>query len=311
MFYKRYIFILISVFCLIFSETIEADSINILCSFHPLYIFTQNVTMNVKGVSVDYLLPNNVGPHDYSLTPGDMKKIAKSDVFIVNGLQLEEFLDKAIKEGNPKIKVIDTSIGVKLIKTESEEEHGEEEHDEGEHEHHHGVYNPHIWVSPKSAIIQVRNIEKALSGIDKNNAKLYKANADKYVAKLQTISNELANASKKFKNRNIITFHNAFDYFARDFNLKVVGVIEVVPGHEPSAGELSKMIKKIKESEVIAIFSEPQYPVKVADILSKETNIPIYQLDPVATGDGKPDTYEKIMRKNIEVLKKALGSAKQ
>lgn len=305
MFGKNYIFILILALSLILSSSVHAETnnINILCSFHPIYVFTQNVIVNVKGVDIDYLLPNNLGPHDYSLTPGDMKKIAKADIFIINGLQLEGFLDKAIKEGNPKIKVIDTSIGIKPIKTEIFDKHGENEHKQG-------IYNPHVWVSPKSAIIQVRNIEKALSQADKNNARLFKANTDKYVAKLQAISNELVNTSKSFKNRNIITFHNAFDYFARDFNLRVVDVIEVVPGHEPSAGELSKMAKKIRELDVAAIFSEPQYPEKIADVLSKETKIPVYQLDPAHIGDGKIDSYEKIMKKNIQTLKKALGSAK-
>ncbi|MGB9597351.1 MAG: metal ABC transporter substrate-binding protein, partial [Candidatus Poribacteria bacterium] len=195
-------------------------------------------------------------------------------------------------------------IGIKPIATRG----AEEEHHENEH--HHGAYNPHIWVSPKLAIIQVKNIQKALADADPSNAKLYLTNANKYIEKLNSISNELINASKTFKNRKIITFHDAFDYFARDFGLEVVGVIEVVPGQEPSAGELSKLIKMIKETKAGAIFSEPQYSEKVAITLSKETKVLIYQLDPSATGDGKPDTYEKIMRKNIEVLKKALGDKK-
>jgi len=279
------------------------DQLNILCSFHPIYIFTQNVAMNVKGVNTECLLPQNVGPHDYALTPGDMKRIMKADVFIVNGLYLEEFLDKAVREGNPKIKVVDTSIGIKPIKVKGAD-------DKHESKNHHGKYNPHVWVSPKSAIIQVRNIEKALEQTDAKNAKQYKENADKYVAKLEAIAKELEKASKTFANRKIVTFHNAFDYFARDFNLQVVDVIEVVPGHQPSAGELAKMIRRIKNFGVAAIFSEPQYPEKVANVLADETKIPVYPLDPVATGDGKPETYEKIMRKNIQILIKALGNQK-
>ncbi len=281
-------------------------SIDVLCSFHPIYIFTQNVVGTSKNVNVECLLPFNIGPHDYALTPSDMKKLAKADLFIINGLGVEEFLEKAVKT-NPKLKVIDTSAGIKPIATR-----GAEETEEGHHEkeHHHGIYNPHIWVSPKLAIIQVKNIQKALSDADPSNAKLYLANANKYIEKLNAISNELTNVSKTFKNRKIVTFHDAFDYFARDIGLEVVGVIEVVPGQEPSAGELSKLIKMVKKTKAGAIFSEPQYPEKVAVTLSKEAKVPIYQLDPSATGDGKPDTYEKIMRKNIEVLKKALGDGK-
>jgi len=302
---KTYIFLAFCFFAFLFISNTFA-SINVLCSFHPIYIFTQNVVGNSKNVTVECLLPPNIGPHDYALTPSDMKKLAKADLFIINGLGVEEFLEKAVKS-NPKLKVIDTSIGIKPIATRGAEESEEEHH---EHEHHHGVHNPHIWVSPKSAIIQVKNIQKALSTADPSNAKIYLANANKYIEKLNAITSELTNASKTFKNRKIITFHDAFDYFARDFGLEVVSVIEVVPGQEPSAGELSKLIKMVKETKAGAIFSEPQYSEKVAITLSKETGVSVYQLDPAATGDGKPDTYEKIMRKNIEILKKALGDKK-
>jgi zinc transport system substrate-binding protein len=283
----------------------KGKTLNVLCSFHPIYVFTQNVIAKSKNVTVECLLPPNIGPHDYALTPGDMKKIAKADLFIINGLEVEEFLGKAVNEANPNIKIIDTSKGIKPIPTR-----GAEEEESKHEEHRHGIYNPHVWVSPKSAIIQVKNIEKALSAADPQNVALYKANADKYVVKLQAIVNDLTKASKTFKKRKIVTFHDAFDYFARDFGLEIVGVIEVVPGQEPSAGELAKMIKIVKESGAAAVFSEPQYQDKVAVVLAKESGVSVYQLDPVATGDGKPDAYEKIMRKNLEVLKKALGDGK-
>lgn len=295
------VFLIISLFFIssVFAVD-QAKNLDVLCSFHPIYVFTQNVTANAKNVTVECLLPPNIGPHDYALTPGDMKKIAKADLFIINGLNVEQFLGKAVNEANPKLKIVDTSKGIKLIPTRGAEASKDE----------HGIYNPHIWASPKSAIIQVQNIQKALSSSDPQNSSLYKANADKYVAKLQAIVDELTKVSKTFKNRKIVTFHDAFDYFARDFGLEVVGVIEVVPGQEPSAGELAKMIKTVKESGAAAVFSEPQYQAKVAITLANEAGVPVYQLDPAHTGDGKPDAYERIMRKNIEVLKKALGGSK-
>jgi len=300
--------ILISLIISIFfvSSVFSADQskkLDVLCSFHPIYVFTQNITANSKNVTVECLLPQNIGPHDYALTPGDMKKIAKADIFIINGLNVEEFLGKTINEANPKLKIIDTSKGIKLIPTRGAEK-------EAEKEEHHGAYNPHIWASPKSAIIQVQNIQKALSTVDPQNSALYKANADKYVAKLQAIVNDLTKSSKTFKNRKIVTFHDAFDYFARDFGLEIVGVIEVVPEQEPSAGELADMVKTVKSSGASAVFSEPQYQGKVAVVLAKEANVPVYQLDPVETGDDKPNAYEKAMQKNLEVLKKALGGGK-
>jgi zinc transport system substrate-binding protein len=306
--FRRFLPLMLAIFLIslvVVNSTFAVDQnkqLNVLCSFHPIYVFAQNVIANSKDVTLDCLLPPNIGPHDYALTPGDMKRLAKADLFIINGLEVEAFLGKAVNEANPSLKVIDTSEGIKPIVTRGAEGNLKEDH--------HGKYNPHIWVSPKSAIIQVRNIQKALSTADPANAVLYKSNADKYTAKLQAIANDLTKASKTFKNRKIFTFHDAFDYFARDFGLEVVDVIEVVPGQEPSAGEMVNIVKKVKESGVSAIFSEPQYSEKVANVLAKEAGVSVYQLDPCHTGDAKPDAYERAMRKNLDILKKALGGGK-
>ncbi len=286
----------------------NSKELRVICSFHPIYVFAQNVVPGVDSVKLNCLLPANIGPHDYTLTPGDMKKIAQADLFLINGLGLEEFISDTIKTTNPKLRIIETSKDIKPILTRgAEDEESENEHDEHEH-HKHCMYNPHTWVSPKSAIIQVRNIQRALSEIDPVNSEKYRANSEKYIAKLQKLVNDFTQLSKTVKNRRFVTFHDAFDYFARDFNFEVVDVIEVVPGQEPSAGELSKMSQRIKSLKAKAIFSEPQYPERVALLLSKETGIQVYQLDPAATGDSKPDAYERIMRKNLETLKKALSN---
>lgn len=276
--------------------------LRVLCSFHPIYVFTQNVAKGSNSLKIDVLLPLNIGPHDYALTPGDMQKISQCDLLIINGMGIEEFLDKALKKVKSGTKIVNISEGIKPIPTRGAEEKGRKEH-----EHRHGMYNPHTWVSPTSAITQVRNIQKALINLDPKNANLYKANADSYVKKLESLSKEISEVLNKVQNKRIVTFHDAFDYFARDFGLEVVDVIEVVPGQEPSAGELAKLAKKIRELKVAAIFSEPQYSDRVAMILSKESGVPVFKLDPCHTGEGKPDTYEKVMRQNLEVLKKALN----
>ena len=109
------------------------------------------------------------------------------------------------------------------------------------------------------------------------------------------------------ENKNIITFHEAFEFFAEEFNLNVVGVIEREPGTYPSAGEVAEIIDKIKQVNAKAIFVEPQYSRSAADTISKETKVPIYVLDPVVSGEYENDAYEKIMRENLKNLKEALG----
>ena len=89
----------------------------------------------------------------------------------------------------------------------------------------------------------------------------------------------------KKENKKIVTFHEAFEFFAEEFNLEIVAVIEREPGTYPSAGEVADIIDLVREKEAKAIFVEPQYSRSAADTIARETNIPVYSLDPIVTGE--------------------------
>ena len=110
-------------------------------------------------------------------------------------------------------------------------------------------------------------------------------------------------------NRNIITFHEAFPYFAEEFNLNIVGVIQVEPDSEPSAKEIESVIETIKSNNVKALFTEPQYSSKTAETIAKETGTKVYTLDPIVTGDATKNAYNDYidkMENNLNILKEAL-----
>ena len=272
-----------------------AAPLRVLASFLPMYVFTVNVVGDTPGVAVDLMLPASLGcPHDYALTPGDMRKIASADLFIANGLGMEEFLGAPVRKANPRLRVVETAASVVPVR----ETHG----DGGP-----GGVNPHAWVSPKSAIRQVRAIERALSEASPGNAARFRANAEDYVRRLAAIGAEYDAASRGFRRRNIVTFHNVFDYLARDYGLTVVGEVAAAPGQEPSAGEVRKLARLIREKGVPALFAEPQYPPRVAEMVAREAGVPLRFLDPVATGPATPAAYEDAMRRNLRTLKEALS----
>jgi ABC-type Zn uptake system ZnuABC Zn-binding protein ZnuA len=270
-----------------------ADPLRVLTSFLPMEIFTRNVVGDAPGVTVVSMLPASMGcPHDYALTPGDMKKIASADLFVVNGYGMEEFLGEPVLRANPKIRIAETARAVPPI-------HGR---------HGHGDVNPHTWVSPRNAILQVREIEKALSTARPASAGAFRRNADAYISRLSALAEEFETAAKTFRRRNIVTFHNVFDYLARDLGLTVVGEIETAPGQEPSAGEIRNLSRTIREKKVPVVFSEPQYSPKLAEALAKEAGVPVRVLDPVSTGSPAPTAYEDAMRRNLSTLKEALSA---
>jgi ABC-type Zn uptake system ZnuABC Zn-binding protein ZnuA len=290
----------VTAFCLIavaIPSLSFAAPLRVLASFLPMYLFTVNVVGDTPGVSVDLMLPASLGcPHDYALTPGDMKKIASADLYIANGLGMEDFLGAPVRKANPRIRVVETGTSVPPLREEG-----------GKDGHGHGAVNPHSWVSPKSAILQVRAIERALSEASPANAARFRANADAYVRRLAALSAEFESAAGKFRRRNIVTFHDVFGYLARDYGMNVVGEVETEPGQEPSAGEIRKLSRVIREKGVPVLFSEPQYPQRVAEVVAREAGVPVRVLDPVATGKTEKTAYEEAMRRNLEILKEALS----
>lgn len=273
----------------------EGKELRVLASFLPIYLFARNVVGDAPGVILELMLPPSHGdPHDYSLTPGDMRKIAAADLFLVNGYGIEEFLGAPVRKANPRITVVETAAGATPIRAPADR-------------HRHGLVNPHTWLSPRNAILQVRSIEKALSAASPGNASEFRRNADAYVAKLTVLAGELDSASRRFRNRNIVTFHNVFDYLARDLGLTVVGYIEETPGQEPSAGEVTRLVRAIREKKAAAVFWEPQYPKRLAEMVATEAGVPSRVLDPVSTGSMDPATYEVVMRKNLRALSEVLA----
>ena len=263
----------------------------VVTSFYPVYISTINVTRDVPGVEVINMTKSQTGClHDYQLTPEDLKTLEKANAFVINGADMEAFLDKAVKQ-QQQLKVIDASKNIALLTDQN------------------GEKNPHVWVSITNAIVQVQNIADQLSAIDPGNAEKYKKNAGEYQKKLETLRDTMQKTLTGTKNREIITFHEAFPYFAKEFNLNIVAVIEREPGSDPSPKELAETIEKVKASQIKALFAEPQYSSKAADTISRETGAKVYILDPVVTGEAKPgayDDYIRAMEKNSNTLLEAL-----
>lgn len=267
----------------------NTSELTVITSFYPIYLHTINICKDISGVKVINMTTPQTGClHDYTLTTENMLTLETAQIFVVNGLGMEQFMDKVIKQ-QPKLKLIDASQGIKVIEDEQK-------------------INPHVWVSITNAIAQVNNIGKQLAQLDPEHAALYEKNTQDYVKRLEAEKEKMNLSLKELKNRNIVTFHEAFPYFAKEFNLNIVAVVEREPGTEPSAKELEDTIEIVKASKVNALFAEPQYSAKSARAIAKETGARLYTLDPIVTGEanGDYDAYIKTMENNIKVIIEAL-----
>lgn len=289
------------------NQTKNESNLNIITSFYPMYIATANIVDGVENVNLECLASPEVGClHDYQLTVKDMMKMENADIFIINGGGMESFLDKAISV-YPEMKIINASELI-LGEVPSGDIHEEEHHDEHghNHEHLHGSTNPHVWVSIDLHIHQIEEITRNLIKIDSENKEKYEKNAREYITKLESLSEEMHKELDELPNKNVITFHEAFHYFAEEFGLNVMTVIEREPGTSPSARDVADIIDTVREHDVSAIFVEPQYLKTAANTISNETGVKVFELDPATSGNFEKDAYIEIMKKNLEVLKEAL-----
>ncbi len=267
----------------------ENQPVTIAATFYPLYIMLMNITEDVPGVKISVMAPPDTGClHDYQMTPRDMLLIEQASVVAANGAGMEDFADKILAER--KGAVIYAAQGAPL--------------EDG---------NPHLWVSLEGAIYEVGKITEGLAAHDPERASLYQKNAQAYTERLSSLRDTMTAELAPFRGSNIVTFHEAFPYFAREFGFNIVGVIEREPGTAPTAKELLDVIALIRDIQerngAIALFAEPQYSSSAAEIIGKETGLPVYELDPGVTGPKARNAYIDGMEKNMQVLKTALAAA--
>lgn len=264
----------------------NSNTFTIVTSFYPVYIIARNVADGIDGVRVVNMTPPVTGClHDYSVTAKDMMNLEGAGILLLNGAGMESFMGN-IAERFPDLRTAELAAGIQLVPGS-------------------GGNNPHVWVSVSNAIVMTRNCMDVLSAADPVHAAQYRANAEKYTGRLEALRKDMDLRLKRFRGRAIITFHEAFPYFAREYGLVIAAVIEREPGSEPSAKDLAETIALIRRTGIKVLFVEPQYPSTAADTIAGETGAKVYVLDPAVTGEENNDAYINIMRKNLEVLEAA------
>ena len=292
--------------------------LSLLATTFPIYQITRNVVKGANDVHLDLMIPAAMGcPHDYALAPGDMRKLAKADMLIINGLGMEEFLGAPVKKANARLIVLDSAKGIgQILEYTEEEDHEAEQHDHAKEatsaggHHHHDAPNPHLFASPRMVALLAQNIAKGLAQRNPDQAQTYTANAESYAREMNKLADDLARLGKRLANNRIVTQHGVFDYLARDIGLEVVAVVQAHAGQDPAASEFLEIVKSIREKKAGAVFTEPQYPEAVGKKLAQEAGIVTAILDPVANGpeDAPLDYYQQVMQANMITLEKTLGS---
>jgi zinc/manganese transport system substrate-binding protein len=279
----------------------DQSKLNVVSTFLPITLFTEAVAGECANVTA--LIPPNLGPHDFQATPSDISALSKASVLVKNGLGMEYFLDKLIKSAeNDSLQVIDTSRGVAVIESEEED---------GDHGGDHGEVNPHIWLDPLRAVQQVENIRDGLVKADPGCTDGYTQRAAAYTEKLKGLNTTFANQLKPFRGQTFVAFHDFAPYFAERYDLKAEFVVDV-PEMNPTPADLQRVSNLVEESQLKALLSEPQEGDRSFNALAEDLGVKVVTFDPLETGSEEaskqPDTYFKVMARNVAALIKSFGS---
>ena len=254
-----------------------------------------DIVQNVGGprVAASSIIPAGVGPEDYEPKPDDAKKLADADLIVSNGVGLDDFLDDLLASGNggetPRLVLGD---GIPVLTVDGED-------------------NPHFWLDP--TLVEryyLPAITAKLTELDPDGEATYDADAAAYGSTLEAMDAELMARVGEIPeaNRKLVTFHDAFPYFAEHYGFELVGVILENVGQEPTAGELAALVETVKAAGVKAVFSEAQFNPKLSETLAQEAGIAnvVTTLYNDSLGPPPADTYVGLMRWNVDQIVPAL-----
>jgi zinc/manganese transport system substrate-binding protein/manganese/iron transport system substrate-binding protein len=250
--------------------------------------------------AVQSLVPAGVDVEDYDPKPGDLQAVAQASLLVMNGLALDRWVTKLVQSANPDVNTLVLSAGLPVLGVGASED--DDINANG---------NPHFWLDPQYAKVYVQRIHDQLVAIDPAGAAVYDANTASYLDQLDALDQWIQEqvATIPAENRKLVTFHEAYPYFAARYGFELVGVITPSPGQEPSAGELAELIETVKAAHVKAVFSEAQFSPKLTETLAQEAGIRqvVADLYNDSLGDPPADSYIGMMRYNVERIVQALA----
>ncbi len=286
---------------------------NVVVTIKPIHSLAAAI---LEGVSEPkLLLEGGASPHSYALKPSDAEAISGADVIIRVSENLEVFLDRAIATIPKKARVItlDGTPGLTLLPLRKSggltEPASTDSEAADEHEHHQGSMDVHFWLDPVNAIVISGYLAQQFAEMDPEHAAQYRANAETLEAKLAALDAELNVTFKGLSDRPFIVFHDVTQYLENRYGLHGLGAVTLSPERPPGAKRLSDIRDKIGQAKAICVFSEPQFPPKLIEMLTEGTEAKSGVLDEIGAAiPPGPSQYFALMRADAVSLANCLKS---
>lgn len=262
------------------------EKLDITVSILPQKYFVERI--GGENVNVNVMVQPGDNPHTYEPKPQQLRSLAEAEAYLSIGVSFEKAWMDRIKAANPKMPIIDTTQGMKLLPMVAHHHHGEEGHEhEDEHDEtgHKGEekaaenLDPHVWLSPQRVKIQAQTIYQTLVELDPENQAQYRAALDQFLADIDRLDAEIRQSFAGIQQRKFMVFHPSWGYFADDYGLEMISI--EVGGQEPSAAELAQLIRQAKEENIRVIFVQPEFSTKSAETIAQEINGEVIPVNPL------------------------------
>lgn len=268
------------------------DRPQVAATVFPVYDIVRRLAED--RLDVHLILAPGLDAHGYEPRPRDVAALADSSLIFAVGLELDSWaLDLARSAGAGEARVfemgplMDPILAPQgVIRTEP-------------------FIDGHFWLDPLRAQRAVDVIVEALGALDPVGGPFYRGRGEELKRSFQTVHEEIAGRASRWRRRRIVSFHGSLFYFAARYDLEVVGVVEPVPGQEPTAQHLAALIDLLGGSDPAVLFSEPQMDNVLADALAREAGVTAHEVDPMGGRPGT-DSYERLMRRTAAVMDEAL-----
>jgi zinc transport system substrate-binding protein len=267
---KKYIYLLFVLLAACQSRTNETAHV-VSVSILPQKYFVEQIAGNLLQINV--LVPPGSSPHNYEVLPSQMKELARSKTWLQIGLlTFEDAWNEKLADINKDLLIVNCSEGISPI-AGSDHDHESDGHQHTE------AYDPHVWLAPAEVKILAKNTLSALSKCFPDHASEFEKNYAAFIQKIDLLTEQIGQKLTPLKNRNILIFHPALAYYARQFQLEQVPI--ELDGKEPSPKHMKEMVDLAHTQNIRVIFIQKEFDPAFAQQMAHEINGEVLVIDPL------------------------------
>jgi len=284
---------------MMFATTNQAAMPRAVVSIAPIHSLVTGVMDGV--VEPELIVSANSSPHGYMLKPSQARSLQRADVIIWVGESVEGFLVRPLAnfDGSKMVIELMDEQGMHLL--ESREggvwQAGQDEDNHDDH-HDHGKTDGHLWLDPQNAKTIVKVMVAQLAKLDAQHADKYQANGERLLQALTELDQQLKQKLAAVSQTPYLVFHDAYQYFERRYGLMPIGAIMIGAENKPGARRLTQIRQRAQAAKAHCVFSEPQFPSKLIQVVTEDTGLKSATLDPMGMGLAPGKTlYFELMQK--------------